>query len=86
MASSSNSDSDDEKQELLKKLKELDEELASYEGVNKTDEERKKEIMELLHEYNKIKDSTQVILGALADIEGVTVKKLHQKYNLPLDS
>ena len=40
-------------------------------------------IMNALHEYNNIKDATQIILGQLADLQGVTVKELHEKFDLP---
>lgn len=43
-----------------------------------------KEIMDLLHEYNNIKDATQVVLGALATMRGVTVASLHEEFDLPL--
>ncbi|XP_055607981.1 DNA repair protein SWI5 homolog [Uranotaenia lowii] len=50
------------------------------------DETEKLLMMDLLHKYNDIKDATQKVLGALAVLEGVTVKEMHEKYNLPLDS
>ena len=43
-----------------------------------------KEVMDLLHEYNDIKDATQTVLGALATMRGVTVASLHEEYELPL--
>jgi len=43
-----------------------------------------KEIMELLHDYNNIKDATQMVLGALATMRGVTVASLHEEFELPL--
>lgn len=46
----------------------------------------KAELMELMHQYNDIKDATQKVLGALAVMEGATVKEMHVRYNLPLDS
>ncbi|KAK6630570.1 hypothetical protein RUM43_014555 [Polyplax serrata] len=42
--------------------------------------------MELLHKYNDLKDATQILLGAIGNLEGVTVTELHNKYNLPLSS
>lgn len=38
--------------------------------------------MKALHLYNDIKDATQIVLGRLAIIEGVTVAEIHRKYNL----
>lgn len=43
-----------------------------------------RETMDLMHKYNEIKDATQVVLGAIANIEGVTVKELHYQFQLPL--
>lgn len=57
--------------------------LAEYPQT--TDDERKKEIMDLLHQYNEIKDGTQIIIGALANFENTTIKSLHERYNLPMD-
>jgi D-hexose-6-phosphate mutarotase len=42
------------------------------------------EIMELLHEYNDIKDATQIVIGALATMRRVTVASLHEEFDLPL--
>lgn len=42
--------------------------------------------MQLMHQYNDIKDATQVVLGKLSNLEGVTLKEMHLKYNLPLDT
>ncbi|KDN37208.1 Swi5-domain-containing protein [Tilletiaria anomala UBC 951] len=44
-----------------------------------------KEHIRLLHEYNEVKDATQILLGRLAHIEGVTIKAMHQRYDLPMD-
>lgn len=43
----------------------------------------KERIMQALHEYNDIKDITQMVLGQLAHLYGVTVTELHRKFNLP---
>lgn len=51
-----------------------------------TEEEKKKEIMDLLHKYNEIKDAAQVVIGCIANIEETTIKEVHQRLNLPLDS
>lgn len=50
-----------------------------------SEDERKLEKMALLHEYNDVKDATQCIVGALANLECVTIKSLHQKFDLPID-
>ncbi|XP_021697594.1 DNA repair protein SWI5 homolog [Aedes aegypti] len=49
-------------------------------------ERDKTELMDMMHRYNDIKDATQKVLGALAVMEGATVKEMHVRYNLPLDS
>ncbi|KAH8296146.1 hypothetical protein KR054_002352 [Drosophila jambulina] len=48
-------------------------------------ESEKKETIELLHEYNDLKDATQLVLGALATMKGVPIRSLYTAYNLPLD-
>lgn len=48
-------------------------------------QERKQEIMNLLHEFNDVKDAAQIVLGSLANLEGKTIKELHLLYNLPLN-
>lgn len=45
----------------------------------------KTEIMELTHKYNEIKDAAQTVIGALANIKGVTIKSLHKEFGLPSD-
>ena len=39
--------------------------------------------MDLLHKYNEIKDATQILLGVIGNIEGLTIKELHKKFELP---
>lgn len=41
--------------------------------------------MELLHTYNDIKDATQLLLGTVANAEGVTTRELHKKFQLPIE-
>lgn len=48
----------------------------------KKKKKEKDEIMKALHQYNDIKDATQVVLGRLAIIEGVTVAEIHRNYDL----
>lgn len=68
---------------LLAERDRLQKELAKYPQT--TENERKKEIMDLLHEYNEIKDGTQIIIGALANVDNITIKSLHEKFNMPMD-
>lgn len=39
--------------------------------------------IEALYKYNKIKDAAQDILGKLAEIKGVTIKKISEEYDTP---
>lgn len=78
--------SEEERQEYANFL-ELKESLESELCTLKSNSELQgsmKEIMELLHEYNDIKDAAQVVLGALATMRGVTVASLHKEFDLPL--
>ena len=68
---------------ILQIQKSLELELATLKK-NSELQDSMKEIMTLLHEYNDIKDATQVVLGALATMRGVTVTSLHEEFNLPL--
>lgn len=36
----------------------------------------------LLHQYNDIKDATQVVINYLANIEGTTITEIHKRLNL----
>lgn len=60
----------------------LKKELDALEQHEKSD---KKTIMQLMHEYNDIKDATQIIIGNIAEIEQTTVTDIHRLLNLPLD-
>lgn len=82
---------DDEEKFLFEKYKKLKKEHAELEeSLEESDKKdgsaRKQEVMMLLHKYNETKDAAQIVLGALANIEGVTVKEMHNKMGLPLDS
>jgi hypothetical protein len=74
----------DERETLEKEEKSLDEKLKKF--PLKSEEEKSKESVDLLHAYNEIKDATQKVLGALALREEITIKQMHQKFDLPLDS
>lgn len=41
--------------------------------------------MDVLHQYNDMKDLTQIVLGYIADAEHVTVGELHRRFGLPMD-
>ena len=72
------------KQQLLEKEAKLDDEITLMQAEGLTVEELDYQI-NLLHLYNETKDAAQVVIGRLAELEGVTVKSLHEKYSLPLD-
>ncbi|XP_034481707.1 DNA repair protein SWI5 homolog [Drosophila innubila] len=50
---------------------------------SKSDEQQKQKHLQLLHEYNDLKDATQTVLGALAQAKGLPVKDMYKMYNLP---
>ncbi|XP_012283250.1 DNA repair protein SWI5 homolog [Orussus abietinus] len=69
-------------QKLLENEKNLDAELEKLkQGLSS--EPSKYETMECLHKYNAIKDATQLVLGELAKMHGVTVTSLHEEFGLP---
>ena len=72
-------------EELCQHETELDREIASLQSDGFKVEELDNQI-DLLHRYNDIKDIAQMVLGRLAELEGVTVKSLHEKYDAPLCS
>ena len=64
---------------LLKELRVLNEQITIF-GL--TENERKRERIDLLHKYNDTKDHAQRILGALAELEGVSTNVLYKKMNI----
>lgn len=72
----------DEQLAALKKQElELDNEITSLEEQGLKTEELQVHI-ENLHRYNEIKDAAQLVMGRLAELEGVTVKEMHEKYEI----
>lgn len=45
----------------------------------------KKKTIDQLHIYNEIKDAAQMVIGAVANIRGDTIKNVHKELNLPSD-
>lgn len=43
-----------------------------------------KEHMNLLHEYNEIKDIGQILIGKIAELKGTTSKAIYSEYDLDL--
>ncbi|XP_069604195.1 DNA repair protein SWI5 homolog [Ranitomeya imitator] len=70
--------------DLKHKERNLDEEIRKLEAegfcVDELDEH-----ISLLHEYNELKDTGQMLLGRLAAVRGVTTKDLYAEFGLDLD-
>ncbi|CAH0385831.1 unnamed protein product [Bemisia tabaci] len=66
----------------LEELKEMGADMRKDLGVLQQANNRRRDVMNALHEYNEIKDVTQAVLGCLANIEGVTVKEMHRSFDL----
>lgn len=57
----------------------LDSQLVELESL--TDGEK---LLDELHKYNDIKDMTQLVIGSLSIIRGVTAAELHREFDLEL--
>ncbi|KAM3825438.1 DNA repair protein SWI5 homolog [Vipera latastei] len=73
-----------EVKELKHKGLALDQEIAQIKAEGYSLEELENHIT-LLHEYNEIKDTGQMLLGRLAAIRGVTTKDLYPEFDLDLN-
>ncbi|XP_061460266.1 DNA repair protein SWI5 homolog [Rhineura floridana] len=62
----------------------LDQEIAQLSAEGYSLEELEDHIS-LLHEYNEIKDSGQMLLGRLAVIRGVTTRELYPEFDLDVN-
>lgn len=69
---------------LIKEEIELDKDINALKEKGFKTEELKGHI-DRLHRYNDVKDAAQLVLGRLAEIERVTLKEMHKKYNVPSD-
>ncbi|XP_030625226.1 DNA repair protein SWI5 homolog [Chanos chanos] len=74
----------EEIEELRRELDRLDTEIELLENEGFKVEELNQHI-ELLHEYNDIKDIGQSLLGRLAALRGVTTRDLYSHFGLDLD-
>ncbi|KAK2584375.1 hypothetical protein KPH14_006761 [Odynerus spinipes] len=84
MSSSKKLLEDEKKEEYFKLLhleKKVDKELNDLTSSREKYPSMKK-TMGLLHEYNDTKDATQVVFGALAELNNTTVKSIHKDYGL----
>ncbi|RMX53937.1 hypothetical protein pdam_00010722 [Pocillopora damicornis] len=61
---------------LDKEIKDLSEEYS---------EEELQQHIQMLHEYNEIKDVGQLLLGKLAEIDGTTTRAKYQEFGLDTD-
>uniref|UniRef100_T1IY55 DNA repair protein SWI5 homolog n=1 Tax=Strigamia maritima TaxID=126957 RepID=T1IY55_STRMM len=68
-------------QELMEKVKALDNEIAELEEEGCKEEELEVHI-DKLHRYNEIKDVAQMVMGRIAVLDGVTTKDVHEKYGI----
>ncbi|KAM3843120.1 DNA repair protein SWI5 homolog, partial [Diretmus argenteus] len=74
----------EEVEELRRRREELDTEIALLESEGYRVEELEQHI-DLLHEYNDIKDIGQTLLGRLASLRGTTTRDLYSHFDLELD-
>ena len=75
-----------ERAQLLQ-LKKENEQILNDLGLSSRQqaEAEMKQHMERLHEYNKVKDATQALIGRLAEMRSTTCKELYAEFGLDLD-
>ncbi|XP_071760790.1 DNA repair protein SWI5 homolog isoform X2 [Centroberyx gerrardi] len=83
-AQSAKANPEEEVEELRRRRDELDTEIALLETEGYRVEELEQHI-DLLHEYNDIKDIGQTLLGRLAALRGTTTRDLYGHFGLELD-
>lgn len=74
---------DSERQELIKEIANLDAEIGHF-NLSTLDEIQQERI-ELLHKYNDTKDHAQRLLGALAELEQVSIDQLYKSLEIDFD-
>lgn len=74
-------DKTSEREELVSEARELDKRIKK---INLSEEERKRENCELLHTYNDTKDCAQLLLGALAEREGISIAALYKQLDIKI--
>lgn len=70
-------------EELRKELESVESEIAELSKDHC--EEELQQYIDLLHEYNEIKDVGQLLLGKIAEVQGTTTAELYERFELNLD-
>ncbi|KOB72830.1 Rolly protein [Operophtera brumata] len=65
------------KRETYEKLLEIEMNLDKF-----LDDKGKHLQVQLLHQYNDVKDATQVVIEHIANLEGTSVTEIHRRLNL----
>ncbi|XP_003729883.2 DNA repair protein SWI5 homolog [Strongylocentrotus purpuratus] len=73
-----------ENDKLRARLSELDKEISELKDEGLSEDELQLHIQKM-HEYNELKDMTQMLLGRIAMFEGVTTRQLHEEMGLGED-
>lgn len=68
---------------LKEKIAKIDKEIDEL-GIEYSEDELQIHI-DKLHEYNEIKDTGQLLLGKIAEIEGKTTKMMYEEYGLDIE-
>ncbi|XP_059162651.1 DNA repair protein SWI5 homolog [Physella acuta] len=71
-------------EELRKSLQQTESEIKELLAAG-CDERELQTHIDKLHEYNEIKDVGQIILGRLANLEGLQTKDMYERYGLELN-
>ncbi|XP_076875190.1 DNA repair protein SWI5 homolog isoform X2 [Brachyhypopomus gauderio] len=75
---------EEEVKELQTEVAHLESEIAVLQNEGIAEEELEQHV-DLLHEYNDIKDIAQTLLGRLASLRGVTTRDLYGHFGMELD-
>ncbi|XP_008322547.1 DNA repair protein SWI5 homolog [Cynoglossus semilaevis] len=84
LAGNSNVSPADELTELERRRQQLDKEITQLEAEGYRVDELERHI-DLLHEYNDIKDVGQSLLGRIAALRGTTTRDLYSHFGLDLE-
>ncbi|BEI80379.1 hypothetical protein CcaverHIS002_0109080 [Cutaneotrichosporon cavernicola] len=72
-------------EKLLREIEEAEAQLGVDQGGKPKDADAMcKRHIDLLHEYNEVKDATQSLIGKYAQLTHTTVTAVHQQLGLPL--